>query len=108
MTYEELQKAALEDAKRRVAAFLDEGVSSGREAYEIEKGWEMFATTLVTPHDINQILEDRGWYQLDAIETNGWQWDFWQTFEHPDHDRNLTMAGGGWYGRVRLYWSEEG
>ncbi len=40
-------------------------------------------------------LED-GQYGIVGFATNGWQWDWWQSFKCGD--KNYTLSGSGYYG----------
>lgn len=32
----------------------------------------------------------------EGFDTNGWQWDWWQSFKHGD--KEYTLSGSGYYG----------
>lgn len=35
-------------------------------------------------------------YGVDGFDTNGWQWDWWQSFSYEGKD--YTLSGSGYYG----------
>jgi len=35
-------------------------------------------------------------YGIDGFDTNGWQWDWWQTFEYSG--QRFVLSGSGYYG----------
>ena len=52
---------------------------------------------------IDAILEIKGMVKDDSnqdknegFETNGWEWDWWQDFNH--EGRAYTLSGSGYYG----------
>ena len=59
-------------------------------------------TALYAPSEVDNILQEDGWKQLDSDE-NGWQQDTWYWYSHPDYDFQLTMEYSGFYGDLKLY-----
>jgi hypothetical protein len=50
--------------------------------------------TLISPDKADQILKENGFAQKD-FESNGWDWDFWMTYEKDGCE--YTLGGSGWY-----------
>lgn len=44
-------------------------------------------------------------YGIDGFETNGWQWDWWQTFEF--QGAKYTLRGSGYYGGHSFYLKDD-
>lgn len=59
-------------------------------------------TPIYAPSELDDILQEGGWKQLDSDE-NGWQQDTWYWYAHPDYDFQLTMEYSGFYGDLKLY-----
>ena len=59
-------------------------------------------TSIYAPSELDEILQEGGWKQLDSDE-NSWQQDTWYWYAHPDYDFQLTMEYSGFYGDLKLY-----
>lgn len=102
------ETSVLDHMKQRLTAFLDEGISYGLHKYEIERGWEGVRLERVTADEVSDFLSERGWNSDPYdIESNGWQLNFWQKFEHPDQKKKLILSGGGWYGGIKVDYDDE-
>ena len=55
--------------------------------------------------DVVDYLLKRGYEQLSDLDTNGWQWDFWQGFMHGT--TKFTCSGSGFYGQLKFYKDDE-
>jgi hypothetical protein len=53
-------------------------------------------STLVSPDEASKILEEHGFEKGD-MDTNGWDWDFWQTYYKDNVE--YCLSGSGWYNR---------
>lgn len=51
---------------------------------------------------IEAIEECGGMVDMDTIDTNGWQWDWWLQGEYKS--KSLSLSGCGWYGDAKLEW----
>lgn len=54
---------------------------------------EVTSGTLISPHHVDEYLESLGLSDR-YIDTNGWDWDFWATYNYKG--RKIVMAGSGW------------
>ena len=52
--------------------------------------------TDVAPGTIQEILEQMGFESQDDINTNGWQVDYWETWEK--NGVEYRLSGCAWYG----------
>lgn len=60
---------------------------------------------LISPDEIDNYLRELGLVRLD-IESNGWDWDFWVSYED-NNDNKFTLSGSGWYNRGLSFSKEE-
>lgn len=44
-------------------------------------------------------------YGIEGFATNGWQWDWWQDFEH--EGTRYTLSGSGYYGGHAFFPADE-
>jgi hypothetical protein len=58
---------------------------------------EEYLTFLVSPSKAADIIADT-WKaeEIGDMDTNGWQYDFWQYYEH--EGKKYCLSGSGWYG----------
>ncbi len=49
----------------------------------------------VRPAQVEKHLESKGIDTEHEMDTNGWQWDFWFTYN--DGDESYELAGDGYY-----------
>lgn len=50
---------------------------------------------LLRPSQIEDTLEDEGFFSEENIEVNGWQWDYWWSFEKEGVE--YSVSGDGYY-----------
>lgn len=85
---EKIRQQAIADAKKEVPKVI----KGEKEIYE---------TNLISPSDMHDILCELGLESIQPFETNGWQWDFWETWLG-DGDDNICdkfmLSGSGYYG----------
>ena len=61
----------------------------------INGDYDSVGLPLTLPCNVCTFLEDKG-FEESEIEFNGWQGDYWITFEKDDNI--FTLAGSGYYG----------
>lgn len=67
-----------------------------REVLKTGKRWTDEAAHCPTGAIIKAVSAIEGVREEERFETNGWEWDWWQTFSH--EGRNYTLSGSGYYG----------
>lgn len=57
------------------------------------------------PEEFNKAATELGFTQ-DAIESNGWQHDYWIYYKHPKLSARLVLEGSFYYGGWEIYLEE--
>lgn len=92
-----------------VEIFLDEETRAGLMKV-IDGRQESFEMKIaLSPERISQILKEFGLDKIrGTLESNGWEWDFWQDYEKGDSCVGLgsaklfVLSGSGWYGGIQF------
>lgn len=57
---------------------------------------------MVAPSTAFDIIENvLGLEQTSDLDTNGWQWDFWQHYEDSE-GKKFVLSGSGYYGELEF------
>jgi len=59
---------------------------------------EKYSTNILCCSDILSLLQDLGSELIGDMDTNGWQWDFWQTIKVGE--KYFKISGSGYYGNI--------
>jgi hypothetical protein len=59
---------------------------------------EVDISLMVAPSSALSILRGFGATEIDLMNTNGWQWDFWIELEY--NKEKYTLSGSGFYGEM--------
>jgi hypothetical protein len=71
----------------------------------LETGKEWKDPTLHLPVELAiEAISDSGFENLDNFETNGWDYDWWQSFEYVG--KRYTLHGSGYYGGLSFFPNE--
>ncbi len=57
---------------------------------------EVSISGAIVVDDLFKALEKNGWERCDVFETNGWDWDWWESFTKDNI--KITVSGSGFYG----------
>lgn len=82
------------DLLPKIRAVLD-----GGEPWEDEQlhfPVEAIVSAILTIPGVKRAKLEDGQYGVDGFDTNGWQWDWWQNFEH--NGKRYVLSGSGYYG----------
>jgi hypothetical protein len=60
-----------------------------------------YKSSFLSPDDIISELVSMGGDDSGEMDSNGWQWDFWQTVELDGV--SYGIGGSGYYGGIRFY-----
>lgn len=55
---------------------------------------DVASKNLISPHVIDEFLKELGYNRID-FDSNGWDWDFWITYQKDDD--KFTLSGSGFY-----------
>jgi len=55
---------------------------------------------------ISHILQKYNLF-ADEMDTNGWQWDFWETYIRDGDKKAYILSGSGYYGGLEFRAKEE-
>ena len=54
---------------------------------------------------IKEIQKLGGTVDMESMDTNGWQWDYW--FDGEYKGKTFVISGSGFYGNGRIRWTSE-
>lgn len=90
----------LESWKRKLNMFI---VQLSRGAKEIN-----LTERDINPYQVETVLEELGWEEIDMPDTNGWEQDRWNEFRHPNYpDKVLIVFSCGITFELKIYFKEE-
>lgn len=87
-----------DDEKRQV----QDGV---RSVLAGEKKWDAPELHFPSMAIIQAVVDIEGIIEIGDFETNGWQWDWWQTFLFDG--QKFTLSGSGAYGGHSFFLADE-
>ena len=66
---------------------------------------ESFESNGICPNMVKEYLEGMNWKQVGDLETNGWDYDWWLTFEKGKE--KFVASGSGYYGTFKFERDDE-
>lgn len=66
---------------------------------------EAIAEAILSIPGVKRKALDEASYGIDGFDTNGWQWDWWQHFEHGG--KEYVLSGSGYYGGHAFHLADE-
>lgn len=61
---------------------------------------DSYTTPCLCLEDATSILMELGAISLEDMDTNGWEWDFWENWTFGD--KKFQLSGSGFYGRIKF------
>lgn len=85
-----------DETKQQIKDWMIEGIQSVLTG-EVEHVELLFTR----PADVSNYIKSIGGEDLNDMDTNGWQWDYWMTFKVDDKD--YMLSGDGFYGNTATF-----
>lgn len=87
-----------------IDSFKEKHLNNIRHALLTSRAWEVKGDSLPI-YQIKEILIELGCViDEDSFDNNGWQYDWWLSFNFQEVD--FTISGSGYYGGLSLYLKE--
>lgn len=62
--------------------------------------------SLCVPYDVDVFMESLGYEKTD-FDCNGWQWDYWITYQKDEYEPEYVLAGCGYHGGITFSLKED-
>ena len=72
------------------------------EKLETEEEFKINVSMTLSPNEAIEVLNGQGFHEVGDFDSNGWQWDWWESFYNKDRDIFINLNGSGWHGGVSI------